>query len=214
MFTLNENCYSCSWDDFDDFNLAVDSLSFLCINVRSLIRKFAELQAHLNLLKIKPTFILLVETWLRPDNDYALELVGYKSCSVYRDSIGGGIKLYYRENIKIVEITDLCSCSGPCESLFLKCMVPGYGGIVVGGIYRPPQNSVNAFLDWFNEIIGVEGVGSSPTVICGDFNIDIMKLDESHSVSEYVDTFTFLVLRITSISPLMFLLLHLTRLLV
>ena len=58
--------------------------SLLYVNARSILNKFGEFLAHIKLLKYRITFIVIVKSWLKPETDVALEIPGYKSCSLYR----------------------------------------------------------------------------------------------------------------------------------
>ena len=87
-------------------------LSFLCVNAMSFLRKFPELLFHLSALKNKFTYIIITESWLTHDNDYALEIPGYLSKSLYRTgTTRGGIKIYYLEGIvaKVLEEFTVCN---------------------------------------------------------------------------------------------------------
>ena len=69
--------------------------------MRSVTNKFAELKSHLKLVKYNPSFILVTETWLNDDKDFAYELEGYASISLHRKGLGGGLKLYYRNHVSV-----------------------------------------------------------------------------------------------------------------
>ena len=125
--------------------------------MRSILNKFSELEAHLALLKRKISFVLITETWLSPSNDINFELNGYKSVSVYRDGRGGGLKLFYLEHLSVSLLDYLSNTSGSCESLFIETRVAGMGRVVVGGVYRPPGNSVHDFLIEFNNMLNICG---------------------------------------------------------
>ena len=136
------------------------------------------------MLKNKITFLVITETWLNIEKDYALELGGYKSVSIYRNRLGGGIKIYFLDYIN-VSVIDILPLSETCETLFLKAIVPGFGKLTLGGIYRPPNKSVPNFLLHMSDILS--SLSNTRSVICGDFNLDIMKLNECNQVSDYVD---------------------------
>ena len=176
----------CTWSQINNFHYKENSLSVLCINMRSLVNKFSELKAHLALIKQNISFIAVTETWLNPDKDVNFELDGYKSVSLYREHAGGGIKLFYLENLCVSRLDELSSTNGPAETLIVRTNIPGYGSIDIGCFYRPPNKSVNNFLVKMNEIL--HEIGRNRVVIMGDFNIDT--LDSCTQTRDYVDLLT------------------------
>ena len=83
---MENNDFNCSFVNWDSFNncLGENKLSLLCVNARSIFNKFGEFLGHIKLLKYRITFIVIVESWLKLETDVALEIPGYKSCSLYR----------------------------------------------------------------------------------------------------------------------------------
>ena len=63
--------------------LRTGTVSLQTVNVRGLTSRFSELSAYIGTMKIRVTFIVITETWLRNDSECAFELVGYKSLSIY-----------------------------------------------------------------------------------------------------------------------------------
>ena len=74
----SDNSNSLNWDEIEE-KFYLNGLSLIHINMRSLCNKFAELLAHLSLIKNKFTFIILTETWLHENKDFGFEIPGYKS---------------------------------------------------------------------------------------------------------------------------------------
>ena len=85
--------------------------------------------------------------------------------------MGGGIKMYCLDTLKSVQVHELTRISGPCETLFIKAVVPGCGELVVGGIYKPPDTSFPSFFECLSETL--ESVGSANSIILGAMNINI-----------------------------------------
>ena len=84
-----------SWDDYNT-RVNWEIISVFCLNSHSLTNKLAPLQAHIEIISRRLTFIFVVENWTIPNNDFALELPGYRSESVYRcNQKGGSIKQFY-----------------------------------------------------------------------------------------------------------------------
>ena len=178
-------CSYISWDDL--VRKRKDrKLSFLCLNARSFLRKFPELLFHLSTLKNKFTYIIITESWLTPNNDYALEIPGYLSKSLYRTgTTGGGIKIYYLEGIVAKVLEEFTVCNSLYESLVLKTNVPGVGSVTVCGIYRMPNNLVHNFLDRLTNIL--DRFSTNRTIITGDLNLDIASVPLQSGVLNYTN---------------------------
>ena len=128
-------------------------MSLLAVNVRGLISKFSELKAYLSDLESKISFIIVTETWLSIDKDCALEMEGYKSFSIYRsDQVGGGIKLYYLDNVNVTIVDQFTRIFEFCECLCIKAHIEGYGKMYIASIYRPPSKSIPVFFQFLVEI--------------------------------------------------------------
>ena len=179
------NCRTCSWDDFRH-KLVRNKLSVLCLNMRSVRNKFAELEAHLALLKQRFSFILVTETWLSPDRDFVYELDGYKSLSSYRDGRGGGMKLFYLKHLDVTLADDLNVNSSSSETMFIRLNLPRMGKITIGCFYRPPSSNMPDFINALGNILN--SCGNSRTILMGDFNINVCS-DATES-RDYVDLFT------------------------
>ena len=86
---------------------------------------------------------------------------------------GGGIKLFYLEHIIIQIVDEFTSISGPCESLFLRATVPGYGRLGILRIYWPPNKSICDLLLYVESFVYI--YGRSSCILTGDFNLNINK---------------------------------------
>ena len=112
---------------------------------------------------------------------------GYKSCVIYRSDQGGrGIKLYYLEAVDLSVVSEFTGLLGSCESILVKCHIPGFGALMVASIYRPPQTSLNYFFDQLADYLAF--IGNSKAVFMGDFNINT--LGESNIVTNYFNLFS------------------------
>ena len=69
----------------------------ITINARSIKNKFSEFVAHLSVLIVKITFILIPETWLSETSDVMFELAGFKSLNYYLKV--GSMKFYFLGHI-------------------------------------------------------------------------------------------------------------------
>ena len=65
--------------------------------------------------------------------------------------------------------------------------------IVIGNIYRPPRNLLENFKTFYNElepILQKLNSNTPETIIAGDFNIDLLKIDTNATFSDFFDLVT------------------------
>jgi hypothetical protein len=91
----------------------------------------------------------ITETWLQ-DSAHIVDINGFKCFHKHRSNrTGGGVGLYMSDDFEAKVRDDLCFVNEElAESLFLE--IPRAQGkhIVIGVIYRPPNQSVGA--NWKN----------------------------------------------------------------
>ena len=149
--------------------------------------KFNELCANLKLLNKNFSFIILTEVWLHKITDVGFCINGYKSISLLRENRrGGGIKIYYDDNINICKVDNLTVADDICERLFIRATIPGFGNLLLGAVYRPPNFNVFEFINFIDSFL--ESEANSRLVITGDINIDVLK--SCPNVQLYKDTIT------------------------
>ena len=146
--------------------------SLLHLNSRSLFKNFDDLQTFLATLDHQFSAIGISETWLHP-NSPPLNLNNYNMLrSDRKEGRGGGVALYLNENINYV-IRPNIHIDG-VEDLFIELINMNGKNAVIGVIYRPPNSSVETFLEKLD--ICLDGVSEEDKDIylMGDFNIDLL----------------------------------------
>ena len=176
----------------------------VCINANGLLSKLDEIRILVNLWQSQNFYFdcfIFQETWLdqtwlsNAANFGLLNIDGYtcypqgKHCSSK-----GGLAIYVRSEYK-VQYSIPCPKSGIWEGLFLQISSQLNGvNILVGNIYKPPKNNNNntniaKFIEELTPILNqVENINSD-IIIGGDFNINLLKLNERLKFSEYFDLF-------------------------
>lgn len=76
-----------------------------------------------------------------------------------------------KSDIKYVTLPQSTICQSHAETIFvqLKC------GATVGVVYRPPSSNMNDFITSMEKIIVPLICSEDPIIVCGDFNIDLLK---------------------------------------
>ena len=140
--------------------------------------------------------ICLQESWLSDDSDLSqINMPNYnlihkgKTCSGH-----GGLLIYLHQRYSY-NIRNLYESSDIWEGLFINI----YGAnlkkqITLCNVYRPPKfnnndTSISNFITEFEPILLKLGKDKSETIIAGDFNIDLLKVNARQTIGNYFDTF-------------------------
>lgn len=146
---------------------------FIYFNVCSVLSHIVQVRDILK--RRKPAVLCLSETCVTGDiEDFELNCVGYncERCdSTSRHT--GGVLMYIRCDVKYSVVTNL-NKSDNMWILTIKIKQRTLSGLY-SVLYRSPSKSVKDFLSYFS-VWGEENLDyNESNVICGDFNIDILK---------------------------------------
>ena len=147
--------------------------------IRLLIDKFANSNCPLQV-------ICLQETWFSSETDLSLYMIpGYHLISTgHYASTHGGLVIYLNKKWDYT-IKATNTLSKLWEKQVIEILDPKRAlkkKIVVGNIYRPPYNSrdnLNTFMVEFNAFLLENYANGQNTYMCGDYNLDLLKI---HSV--------------------------------
>ena len=185
----------------ESFNRDKCNFSTLTLNIDGINTKFNELLAFITLLQDQNfhfSAILLQETMLsdmdcESNNVNIFEIPNYNMISQGRKcGRKGGLIIYLHDDYKATP-KNLYNISQHWEGLFIDVTSPLIPGkIILGNIYRPPRDnysnaSIDRFLDPFNTIIETLQKDNSTLIIGGDFNINLLQLNEREKFQEYYD---------------------------
>lgn len=176
-----------------------NTISLLSLNCQSLQSKFDQLQVYLKILEESNcpfSVICLQETWLKDNFDISLlQLEGYNliskasSCSAH-----GGVCMYIRGNLEY-KILNINTNKDIYDSLFVEIVFDCdeiKKHVIIGNIYRPPRNNAENY-EGFNEDLEkvfLEFNRTKDIALMGDFNIDLLKINERTYVKEFFETMT------------------------
>jgi exonuclease III len=154
----------------------IKDFSVFYLNINSIVseRRRDDFQLLIDDLGIKFDAILLVETYYKPDHGL-LTIDGYKEFHSFREREGGGIFIFINEKHE----ADICfqRMVNEIEVMVVKVK----GRLDLGLVYRPPVNNFDDFFEILDETLE----NRRNTVICGDFNIDVLKKN-SNIKSDYL----------------------------
>ena len=166
-----------------------EAFSLMHLNARSLIGNFDKFEILLANLRKSFSVIGVTETWLNDLTSDLVNIPGYSFVSNHRKSKpGGGTSLYLKNNLQY-KICFECTYSNPdvIESLFVEINVPQGKNIVVGVIYRPPNQNTAVFIDELNDILINITRGNKLCYIMGDFNLDFLCYNDNVPTQEFID---------------------------
>jgi hypothetical protein len=159
-------------------------ISILCINARSLISKFNEFIIYVHSLGVKPSCIVVVETWLSSGIIDYYNIPGYKSYHETRESHAGGVSIFIDNTFMSYRTPQCCVDLEDMESLCVSIVV-GNKKYNILGIYRKPSGVVSSFLNSVNDLIRLLPGGA--TFIAGDLNCDILSAHHSNFPAQLIN---------------------------
>ena len=169
--------------------------NILSSNIESVRAKFDEISIYVNLLKESNVYfdaICLQECWISDDTDLALiHLDGYnliaqgKSCSNK-----GGLIIYLRDQYTYKELKFEYNTT-KWEGQFIEIsIINSARKIFIGNIYRPPRNLNDNYINFTNELSSILSEienQNSDAIICGDFNINLLKINEKETICDFFE---------------------------
>ena len=174
--------------------------SVLSLNIQSLNSKFdflTSILSHLNDNNTHFQAICLQETWLSHDQDVSLfNIPGYhlihrgKSCSNH-----SGLIIYLSDEFSYI-VKDTSHGSQLWDGLFIDVYGESLcGNLTIGNIYRPPRhnnnnNTVRQFCSELQPVVSNISKHNRNAIITGDFNIDLLQINERSEFQKYFDLFT------------------------
>ena len=169
-----------------------DILKCLSLNIQSINAKIDQLRIYLEQLRLvncKFDAICVQETWLGDDSsDSHLQIEGYTLINQpYQLSSHNGLAIYLSNNLQYANININRSATNSWEGQFIKIKISQNQNITLGNIYRPPRESIEYYQNFMNEFIATTNTISGELIIAGDYNIDLLKVNESPMVNDYFE---------------------------
>lgn len=162
-------------------------LSILHLNVRSIVKNKHLLEELLGELDSCPDIIAISETKLNDAKTNLASIPNYNLIFSNSRSNAGGVALYILDSLKFCRRQDFEFDSSDTENLFIEINLAANKAIIVGLIYRHPTSSFSEFQRYFLQTLKKMCQEKSEFVVCGDFNINLLKQPINANVSNYVD---------------------------
>ena len=169
-----------------------DSFNAIHVNCRSLNKNFKALENLLTSISGKLTVIAVSETWLTELSEDTFNLMGYSFVSKSRtNKLGGGVGLYIDSNLEYKLRSDISLLNDSIECVFVEIQQKNSANIIVGCVYRPPNTDLSLFnLELLSILNKINGRNPKPTIIAGDFNIDLLKSEAHTPTGEFLNNLT------------------------
>ena len=197
-----DNCeFNCEYIDVNDFvnKCSSKKLSILTLNIQSLQSKFNDFKELVVLLSSnnsKPDVICLQELWqINANSNYNID--GYKPLvyKVRHGSVqGGGVGIYVCNNLDFTIDEGLSVFFDRVfESLVIEISNKTIKKTKIVTVYRPgtahPNLSSGEQLTQSLDLLSnlLDGLGDSPSYICGDLNLDVLNHNKCMHVTNYID---------------------------
>ena len=182
-----------------DFSKHINSkggLSILSINIQCVNAKFDEFQAFIDRINVKNPInvICLQECWLKNyDNVTMFNLAGYEMVYKTRSCCAhGGLIIYIHNELECTTLTDINIASTGWEYLCVELCdrKPRSKKYTLCNVYRTPSEiveDINNFTTEFATLLSHMKAIRHSSYVCGDYNIDLLKVKRNKHYCEYFD---------------------------
>ena len=173
-----------------------NDFSILSINIQSLNAKFDQLKILIHYLNDRGcefSAVCIQKTWFSDFTDTSLyNINGYnllsqsKICSAH-----GGLCIYLNTKYDYKIKPDVYKTSDIWEGRFVEIRYSQSDRtFILGNLYRPPidlNNNYQTFIDELTPVLNQFNTKNKEVVIAGDFNIDLLRLNEKPIFNDYFD---------------------------
>mgnify|MGYP000297251403 CR=1 FL=1 len=177
-----------------------NQFTVLSLNCASLNAKYDQIKILIEELEHKNCIfsaICIQETWQSATDDMSIyQINGYNLISQgYICSSHGGLAIYLRNSFNYKTLP-VYKESEIWEGQFIEISSNlVQKKIVLGNIYRPPRDVIenyNSFTNELTDLLNTLNNRSCEVLLAGDFNIDLLRINEKEVVNTYFDAITSL----------------------
>ena len=175
-------------DHLDSMELTAADLVTLQLNVRSLIKKQADLLRLLT--KANIDICTINETWLTKENEKLVSVKNYDFISAVRNSPkhGGGVGILIKQNLKYKKRPDINKGHASTLLEIVAIEIETHGkNIIVCSVYRPPNTDASEFLKEFECFLSSLKEENKDIIIGLDHNFDLIKCETHSNTRKFVE---------------------------
>ena len=176
-----------------------ETFNILSINIQSVNAKFDQLISMLTFLQdhnLSFKAICLQESWLSDYHDVSVfQIPGYNLVHQGKRCCGHGGLMVYIQNQYSYTVRNMYDTSNYWEGLFLDITGPDITNkITLCNIYRPSTSNesnfvIESFISEITPIVEALDKENSNLIFLGDFNLNLLQINERERIQEYFDTF-------------------------
>ena len=172
MGTTNNTNSDGATDSTNNYNN--NTFSLLHVNARSLNKNYDDLSTFLTTLKnFRFSVIGVTETWLHSNSPPIFSLDNYNMIRAdLAAGRGGGVAIYLNNQLTFRKRPDL-HFEGT-KDIFIEIINDSDKNIIVGVIYRPPNNHIDTFLDKLDDFLNKVSQENKQIYLMGDYNVDLL----------------------------------------
>ena len=178
----------------------IELFTVMTLNAESIISKFEALKCLLCILRennFTPSAICIQETWLPQNYEHnSLHIPGYDIIQQGRPcSKKGGLMIYLKDTFTY-KVRNIHAPFEKWEHQFIDVFNENMKNkITIGNIYRPPRSNNNnaviqTFIEKISPIIKMLSSEKNNCFIAGDFNINLLEINQRNKYHEYLDLLT------------------------
>lgn len=156
-------------------------------NSRSLYSNFSKIKDYLQQFQQRFSVIAISETWLSDNKDLQDGLEGYEMFWQNRvNKRGGGVALFVMSILKCKVIGNMTTVvDNLMECVTIEIEVEKSKNILISCIYRTPGSCIDQFNRKISELY--EKHNDKVILVCGDFNIDLLKCNDHTKTTEFIN---------------------------
>ena len=166
-------------------------VSLVHINARSLHQNFDLIISFVTKENVTADFLMLSETWLKPDIANCYQIDGYDMLhSIPTGSVTGkGCAIYIKKDLFpfCTVIEELSACQAEFQCISILVAVPASASFIVSTLYRSPSFPLSLLMPFLEDSLDRISQLNKPCFWAGDFNVNLFKYNDSHDAKHFLD---------------------------
>ena len=167
-------------------------MSILHLNISSISAYIDDLRTFLNLINHKFDIICISESRISTKHLQTtnIDLPSINIEQTPTESSAGGTLIYISQNLSYKPRKDLqIYCPKELESTFIELLIPNKKSHLTGVFCKHPSMKHYKFNnDFMNTLLEKFTLENKPSIVTGDFNLDLINYMQNTGVNRYTDT--------------------------